>query len=87
MRASLIQAFAALRQGETLPFSRFPAEWSDEMLSEGRRVMSFCGARACSRTNWRKLQRFSPVPIPVRSRCSSSETPRPWPSAPARAFR
>ncbi len=35
MRASLIQAFAALRQGETLPFSRFPAEWSDEMLSEG----------------------------------------------------
>ena len=35
MRASLIQAFAALRQGETVPFSRFPPEWLDEILSEG----------------------------------------------------
>lgn len=35
MRASLIQAFATLRQGETVPFSRFPAEWVDELLSEG----------------------------------------------------
>ena len=35
MRASLIQAFAALRQGETVPFSRFPTEWLDEILSEG----------------------------------------------------
>ena len=35
MRASLIQAFAALRQGETIPFSRFPADWAEEMLSEG----------------------------------------------------
>jgi len=35
MRASLIQAFAALRQGETVPFSRFPLEWLDEILSEG----------------------------------------------------
>ena len=35
MRASLIQAFAALRQGETVPFSRFPLEWAEEMLSEG----------------------------------------------------
>ena len=35
MRASLIQAFAALRQGETVPFSRFPSDWADEMLAEG----------------------------------------------------
>jgi hypothetical protein len=35
MRPSLIQAFAALRQGETVPFSRFPADWAEEMLSEG----------------------------------------------------
>lgn len=35
MRASLIQAFATLRQGETVPFSRFPAEWVDELLLEG----------------------------------------------------
>lgn len=35
MRASLIQAFAALRQGETVPFSRFPLAWADEMLAEG----------------------------------------------------
>ena len=35
MRATLIQAFAALRQGETMPFSRFPADWAEEMLLEG----------------------------------------------------
>ena len=35
MRASLIQAFATLRQGETVPFSRFPVDWTEEMLSEG----------------------------------------------------
>ena len=34
MRAALVQAFAALRQGETVPFSRFPAEWAEEMLLE-----------------------------------------------------
>jgi len=35
MRATLIQAFASLRQGETVPFSRFPAAWGEEMLQEG----------------------------------------------------
>ena len=35
MRASLIQAFASLSRGESVPFSRFPPEWLDEMLSEG----------------------------------------------------
>ena len=35
MRAVLIQAFAALRQGETVPFSRFPSDWTEEMLLEG----------------------------------------------------
>ena len=35
MRASLIQAFASLREGETVPFSRFPADCAEEMLSEG----------------------------------------------------
>lgn len=35
MRATLIQAFAALRQGETVPFSRFPVDWAEEMLLEG----------------------------------------------------
>lgn len=35
MRPSLIQAFAALRQGEAVPFSRFPVDWTEEMLSEG----------------------------------------------------
>lgn len=35
MRPSLIQAFAALRQGETVPFSRFPSPFAEEMLSEG----------------------------------------------------
>lgn len=35
MRASLIQAFAALRKGETVPFSRFPMDWAEEMLAEG----------------------------------------------------
>ena len=34
MNASLIQAFALLCGGETVPFSRFPPEWLDEMLSE-----------------------------------------------------
>ena len=35
MRATLIQAFLALREGETVPFSRFPAAWVEEMLLEG----------------------------------------------------
>ena len=35
MRAAIVQAFAALRQGETVPFSRFPAPWAEEMLLEG----------------------------------------------------
>ncbi|MBP3257059.1 MAG: hypothetical protein IJ753_00095 [Bacteroidales bacterium] len=35
MRTTLIQAFAALRQGETVPFSRFPSDWTEEMLLEG----------------------------------------------------
>ena len=35
MRATLIQVFAALRQGETVPFSRFPVDWAEEMLQEG----------------------------------------------------
>lgn len=35
MRATLVQAFAALRQGETVPFSRFPADWVEEMIVEG----------------------------------------------------
>lgn len=35
MRATLIQAFAALRKGETVPFSRFPSDWAEEMLLEG----------------------------------------------------
>ena len=35
MRVSLINAFAALRQGETVPFSRFPSDWTEEMLLEG----------------------------------------------------
>lgn len=35
MKATLVQAFAALRQRETVPFSRFPADWVDEMLLEG----------------------------------------------------
>ncbi len=35
MRATLIQAFAALRKGETVPFSRFPSDWTEEMLLEG----------------------------------------------------
>ncbi len=35
MRVSLINAFAALRQGETVPFSRFPSDWAEEMLLDG----------------------------------------------------
>ena len=35
MRATLIQTFAALRRGETVPFSRFPADWVEEMIAEG----------------------------------------------------
>ena len=35
MRATLIGAFLALRQGETVPFSRFPAALLEEMLQEG----------------------------------------------------
>ena len=35
MRATFIQAFAALHQGETVPFSRFPADWVEDMLLEG----------------------------------------------------
>lgn len=35
MRAALVQALASLRSGETVPFSRFPEDWAEEMLSEG----------------------------------------------------
>ena len=35
MKASLIQALAALRRGETIPFSRFPEDWAEELLAEG----------------------------------------------------
>lgn len=35
MKAALIQALASLREGETVPFSRFPADCAEEMLSEG----------------------------------------------------
>lgn len=35
MRVTLIQALAALRSGETVPFSRFPEDWAEEMLTEG----------------------------------------------------
>ena len=35
MRASLIQAFALLREGETVAFSRFPSDVVDELLLEG----------------------------------------------------
>ena len=35
MKAALIQAFASFREGETVPFSRFPADCAEEMLSEG----------------------------------------------------
>lgn len=35
MKAGLIQALAALRRGETIPFSRFPEEWAEELLAEG----------------------------------------------------
>ena len=35
MKASLIQAFSALRAGETVPYSRFPADVAAELISEG----------------------------------------------------
>ena len=35
MRAALIQAFALLREGETVAFSRFPSDVVDELLLEG----------------------------------------------------
>ena len=35
MKASLIQAFSALRAGETVPYSRFPADVAEELLLEG----------------------------------------------------
>ena len=35
MKVGLIQALAALRRGETIPFSRFPEEWAEELLAEG----------------------------------------------------
>ena len=35
MKATLIQALAALRRGETIPFSRFPEDWTEELLAEG----------------------------------------------------
>ena len=35
MKASLIQALSALRRGETIPFSRFPEDWAEELLAEG----------------------------------------------------
>ena len=51
MRATLIQAFAALRQGETVPFSRFPADWVEEMLSEGGVTSSVRGSRKSLKVN------------------------------------
>ena len=35
MKASLIQALANLRKGETIPYSRFPVDWAEELLAEG----------------------------------------------------
>jgi len=35
MKASLIQAFSALRAGETVPYSRFPVDVAEELLLEG----------------------------------------------------
>ena len=35
MKTSLIQAFSALRAGETVPYSRFPADVAEELLLEG----------------------------------------------------
>ena len=35
MKASLIQAFSALRAGETVPYSRFAADMAEELLLEG----------------------------------------------------
>ena len=35
MKASLIQAFSALRAGETVPYSRFPTDVAEELLLEG----------------------------------------------------
>ena len=35
MKASLIQAFASLRSGETVPSGRFPADLTAELLAEG----------------------------------------------------
>lgn len=35
MKASMIQLFSSLRRGETVPFSRFPSDWAEEMLTEG----------------------------------------------------
>ena len=35
MKATLIQALAALYQGETVPSGRIPADWSEELIAEG----------------------------------------------------
>lgn len=35
MKTSLIQAFSALRAGETVPYSRFPVDVAEELLLEG----------------------------------------------------
>ena len=35
MRATLVQAFAQLREGETVPFSRFPSDVVNDLLLEG----------------------------------------------------
>ena len=35
MKANLIQAFASLRNGETVPSGRFPSDLAAELLAEG----------------------------------------------------
>ena len=35
MKTGLIQALSALRRGETVPFSRFPKDWAEDLLAEG----------------------------------------------------
>ena len=45
MRTTLIQALASLRQGETVPFSRFPSDWAEEMLLEGGLASIVKGSR------------------------------------------
>lgn len=45
MKASLIQAFASLRSGETVPSGRFPADLTAELLAEGGVASIIHGSR------------------------------------------